>query len=159
MTKDEVNQEIDAYLKRVSKVLPDSFETDDLVEEIRIHIQESLQDKQAKNPEIDTLTLVKEVLGSLGQPEEIAQEWGKAQSFEEEEEGSESRILRAIMKQTVAVVAVIAAAWFVSSIPNSNVDFWTALIILMIFVIAEYFIRTWQRTEVSMIEADVERKR
>ncbi|MFW9933759.1 MAG: hypothetical protein ACFFDR_14055, partial [Candidatus Thorarchaeota archaeon] len=152
MTKDEATREIDAYLKRVGRALPDSFETDDLVEDIRTHILDSLQDKQDQYPDVDPLVLVKEVLSALGQPEEIAQEWGKVQTFDEEEEDHDSQMLRTVAKQSFAIVVVVAAAWFISTIPNTIVDFWTALIILMIFVIAEYFLRTWQRTEVSRIE-------
>ncbi len=159
MTKDDVTREIDAYLKRVGKELPDSFETDDLIEDIRTHILDSLQDKQDQYPDSEPLVLVREVLANLGQPEEIAQEWGKVQTFDEEEEDHDSNLLKTIAKQTFAILVVVAAAWFISTIPNTIVDFWTALIILMIFVIAEYFLRTWQRTEVSRIEADVEKKR
>ncbi len=159
MTKDKVTQEIDAYLKRVSRVLPDSFETDDLVDDIRVHILESLHDKQEQYPDSDPLVLVKEVLTALGDPEDIAQEWGKTQTFEEEEEDHDSDLLKTVVKQTFAILVVIAAAWFISTIPNTIVDFWTALFILMIFVIAEYFLRTWQRSEVSRIEADAEKKR
>jgi len=159
LTKDEASREIEVYLKKVSRELPDSFETDDLIEDIRVHILESLQDKQNKHPEIDSLTLVREVLSALGQPEEIAQEWGMVQPVADEEEDQDSQLIKTIGRQVIAIVVVIAAAWFISTIPNSIVDFWTAFIILMVFVIAEYFLRTWQRTEVSRIEADAEKKR
>lgn len=159
MTNDEVDRLISQYLKSISRKLPDSFETDDMLDEIRAHVLESLQDKIDRNPDRERLDLVKEVLENLGDPEDIATEWGKAQEFDEEEEDKESTLIRSVMKQTVALVVVVAAAWFVSTIPNSIVDFWTALIILLVFVVAEFFLRSWQKGESSKIEADMDRKR
>ncbi len=159
MTEDDVNKEIDNYLAKVNRVLPDSFETEDLIEEIRTHILESLQDKKEQQPHTDRLSLVREVLNALGDPEEIAVEWGKAQETGDEEENRRSKLYRTIARQTIAILVVIAAAYFVSVLPNTIVDFWTAFIILMVFVIAEYFLRTWQKGEVSRIEADADKKR
>lgn len=159
MTEDDVNREIDNYLAKVNRVLPDSFETDDLIEEIRTHILEALQDKREQHPDADGLSLVREILNDLGNPEEIAFEWGKAQETGDEEENRRSNLYRTVARQTIAILVVIAAAYFVSVLPNTIVDFWTALIILMVFVIAEYFLRTWQKGEVSRIEADADKKR
>lgn len=159
MTEDDVNKEIDNYLAKVNRVLPDSFETDDLIEDIRTHILESLQDKKEQQPHTDKLSLVREVLNALGDPEEIAFEWGKAQAEGDEEDSGRSNLYRAIARQTIAILVVIAAAYFVSVLPNTIVDFWTAFIILMVFVVAEYFLRTWQKGEVSRIEADADKKR
>ncbi|MFW9953495.1 MAG: hypothetical protein ACFFD3_03000, partial [Candidatus Thorarchaeota archaeon] len=147
MSNNEVSRLVENYLKKVERVLPDSFETDDLIDEIRAHIMESLQNRIDSNPSEGRLELLKEVLDSLGEPEEIAAEWGKAQSLDEEDEEKENRFLRTVLKQFLSGVVVVFAAWFVSSLPNSIVDFWTALIVLMIFVIAEYFLRSWQKSE------------
>jgi uncharacterized membrane protein len=159
MTENDVNREIDNYLAEVSRVLPDSFETDDLIEDIRTHILESLQDKKEQHPDADRLSLLHEVLNALGNPEEIAVEWGKAQTTGEEEENRRSGLYRTIVRQAFAILVVIAAAYFISVLPNTIVDFWTALIILMVFVVAEYFLRTWQKGEVSRIEANADKKR
>jgi uncharacterized membrane protein len=159
MTEDEVNREIDNYLAEVSRVLPDSFETDDLIEEIRTHILESLQDKKEQHSDAGRLSLVREVLNALGDPEEIAVEWGKAQTTGEEEKNRRSNLYRTIARQAFAILVVIAAAYFISLLPNTIVDFWTALTILMVFVVAEYFLRTWQKGEVSRIEANADKKR
>ncbi len=149
---------IEDYLKLVRKALPDSFETDDLIDEIRAHIMESLNDKQQRNPEADSTALLGEVLSSLGEPEEIAFEWGKIQEHDEIDDADTGKIRNIIIKQTIAIVAVVGAAWFVSSLPNSIVDFWTALVVLMLFVVAEYVLRNWQKTEVKRINADVSKK-
>jgi len=159
VTYEESDRVISDYLKSVARKLPDSFETDDMLDEIRAHILESLRDKVQKYPARERLVLAKEVLDNLGDPEDIAAEWGKAQDFDEEEEDQESTIVRSIMKLTIALVVVIVAAWFISTIPNSIVDFWTALIILLVFVFAEHILRSWQKSESSKIEADIERKR
>ncbi|MDF1537867.1 MAG: hypothetical protein P1Q69_03085 [Candidatus Thorarchaeota archaeon] len=159
MTYDEADRVISDYLKSVARKLPDSFETDDMLDEIRAHILESLRDKALKNPKQERLVLAKEVLDNLGDPEDIAAEWGKAQEFEEEEQDQDSNIVRAVLKQTLALVVIVVAAWFVSTIPNSIVDFWSALIILLVFFVAEYFLRSWQKGETSKIEADIDRKR
>ncbi len=159
MTYDEVDRVISDYLKSVARKLPDSFETDDMLDEIRVHILESLRDKADKNPDQERLVLAKDVLDNLGDPEDIVAEWGKAQEFDDEEEDQDSNFIRAVMKQTLALVVIVAAAWFVSTIPNSIVDFWPALIILLVFFVAEYFLRSWQKDESSKIEADLDRKR
>ncbi|MFW9848292.1 MAG: hypothetical protein ACFFF4_04085 [Candidatus Thorarchaeota archaeon] len=159
MNDDQVDRIIIEYLNNIARALPDSFETDDMLDEIRAHIQEALRDKIERDPSSDRVVLIRDILESLGEPEEIAEEWGKTQYIDEDEDEKDNQLLRAIIKQTVALVVVIAAAWFISSLPQSIVDFWTALIILLIFVVAEYFLRSWQRRESSLIEADAERKR
>ncbi len=159
MNDDQVDKIIKEYLNNIARVLPDSFETDDMLDEIRAHIQEALRDKIERNPSSDRVVLIRDILEALGEPEEIAEEWGKTQYSDEDEDEKDNQLLRAILKQTVALVVVIAAAWFISSLPQSIVDFWAALIILLIFVVAEYFLRSWQRRESSLIEADAERKR
>ncbi|MHA1908674.1 MAG: HAAS signaling domain-containing protein [Candidatus Thorarchaeota archaeon] len=159
MSEDQVEKIIMEYLNSVARVLPDSFETDDMLDEIRAHISESLGDKVENNPDADQVNLVKDVLNALGDPEEIAAEWGKAQYPDDEEDDSDNQLVRTVLQQTLAIVVVVAAAWFISTLPQSLVDFWTALIILMIFVVAEYFLRSWQKRESTLIEADAERKR
>lgn len=159
MTENQVERIIEEYLNSVARILPDSFETDDMLDEIRAHIQESLNDKIELNPAAEKVDLIRDVLDALGDPEEIAAEWGKTQFPDDESEEEDNQLIKSVIKQTVAIVVVIAAAWFISTLPQSIVDFWTALIILMIFVVAEYFLRSWQKRESTLIEADAERKR
>ena len=147
------------YLNSIARILPDSFETDDMLEEIRAHILESLSDKVANHLAANRVEITQDVINSLGDPEDIATEWGKAQYPDDDEEEGESKLVRIVLKQIIALVVVVAAAWFISTLPQSIVDFWTALAILLIFMVAEYFLRSWQKTESSRIEADTERKR
>ncbi|MCK5150361.1 MAG: hypothetical protein KAQ65_00910 [Candidatus Thorarchaeota archaeon] len=159
MNEDHVDRMIKDYLNSIARILPDSFETDDMLEEIRAHILESLSDKVANHPATDRVELAQDVLDSLGDPEDIATEWGKAQYPDDDEEDGESKLLRIVLKQIVALVVIVVAAWFISTLPDSIVDFWTAFGVLLIFMVAEYFLRSWQKSESSRIEADVERKR
>ncbi len=142
---DKVEKLILNYLNRVRKLLPDSFETDDLIDDLRIHIITALEDKTQKQPTEDRYELAMHVLGELGEPEDIAEEYGKTKEPDEYVD-EEKDNLRFIIRLIFTAIVVIAASWFVSSLPNSIVDFWTALIVFVIIATAEYYLRNWQKS-------------
>jgi NADH:ubiquinone oxidoreductase subunit 3 (subunit A) len=50
----------------------------------------------------------------------------------------------AIARLLIAVLVVLLAAWFVSNITAGSVDFWRALIVLLLLAVAEWYLRAWQ---------------
>ena len=53
MSDDEIKRIINDYIKRVSRLLPDNFETEDLLEELKAHISEGLEHKMETRPSED----------------------------------------------------------------------------------------------------------
>ncbi len=146
MSKTESDRMIEEYLKNVRSQLPDTFETDDLVEDLRVHIYDSLNDKLSRHPDEDKLHLTHEVLEDLGEPQIIADEFERTHRMEEQ--GFDKlQVIKSVLRYLISAVVVIIAAWFVSSIPGTNIDFWSALIILFVFVFAESLIRRWQKED------------
>ncbi|MHA1929327.1 MAG: HAAS signaling domain-containing protein [Candidatus Thorarchaeota archaeon] len=154
MSDETVEKMIRDYLEKVRRRVPDTFETDDLLDDLKIHILESLENKVAQNPEGDRKKLTQEVLDDLGDPETIAEEFDKSSAPESDAEDSKGTILRTIARYLFAGIIVVAAAWFVSSLENSIIDFWMALIVLLVFVGAEGVLRAWQKSESSRIEGN-----
>jgi uncharacterized membrane protein len=145
MSNNDVELAIENYLKKIAKLLPDSFETEDLLEDLRSHISESYHEKVQKNPNQDELQVITEVLEALGTPEEIAEEYGKEQVEEEEEEKSRSeRWIYYAMRLTLAIVVVVLASWVVSIVTEGAVDFMFAVVVLLAFAVIEWVVRTQQ---------------
>jgi hypothetical protein len=62
MIDEAVERIIEDYLRSIRKVLPDSFETDDLVDDLRSHIIESYQHKTEQKPDTGRIALIGDVL-------------------------------------------------------------------------------------------------
>jgi uncharacterized membrane protein len=144
MSNNEVNRIIEEHLRKIAKLLPDGFETDDLLEDLRSHIDESFNDKVQNNPDEDKLELIKEVLDALGTPEEIAEEYGVAESEEEERESRSQRWIYYTMRLTLVVFVVIVASWAASVITEGAIDFVFAVVVLLAFAVLEWLVRTQQ---------------
>ena len=144
MSNDEINRAIEDYIKKIAKLLPDSFETEDLLEDLRSHIYESYNDKVQKNPDEDKLGLISEVLDALGTPEEIAEEYGKVEVEEEEKESTADRWIYYTMRLVLVVLVVVVASWVASVITEGAVDFMIAVVVLLFFAVLEWLIRTQQ---------------
>lgn len=144
MSNSNVEQAIDNYLKKIAKLLPDGFETEDLLDDLRSHINESYAEKVQKNPNQDNLHLIIEVLESLGTPEEIAEEYGREQVEEEEGKSASDRWIYYIMRLTLAIVVVVLASWIVSIVTEGAVDFFFAVTVLLAFAVIEWVVRTQQ---------------
>ena len=76
MSEDAAIQGIDEYIKRIARLLPDNFETEDLLEDLKAHIYEALKNKKQNRPDEAETDLLSEVLDELGTPEEIARTQG-----------------------------------------------------------------------------------
>jgi uncharacterized membrane protein len=144
MRNDEINRVIEDYLKKIRKILPDSFETEDLLEDLRVHINDSYNDKVQKNPNEDKQSMVREVLEALGTPEEIAEEYGKEEVDEEERKSNIDRWIYYTMRLTLVVLVVVLASWVASVLTEGAVDFILAVVVLLAFAVLEWLVRTQQ---------------
>ncbi|OLS31632.1 MAG: hypothetical protein ThorAB25_00920 [Candidatus Thorarchaeota archaeon AB_25] len=144
MRNDEINRVIEDYLKKIRKILPDSFETEDLLEDLRVHINDSYNDKVQKNPDEDKQSMVREVLEALGTPEEIAEEYGKEEVDEEERKSNIDRWIYYTMRLTLVVLVVVLASWVASVLTEGAVDFILAVVVLLAFAVLEWLVRTQQ---------------
>ena len=143
MSDKQIDRDIESYMKRIAKLLPDGFETEDLLEDLRAHIYESFNEKVQKEPTEDKHRLIMEVLQVLGTPEEIAEEYGKEKLVEEETSPSDKWIYYT-MRLTVAILVIVLASWIVSVITEGTIDFALAVVVLLAFAVLEWIVRTQQ---------------
>ncbi|MBY8996495.1 MAG: hypothetical protein KGD60_02095 [Candidatus Thorarchaeota archaeon] len=144
MSDNEVDRTIENHMKKIAKLLPNSFETEDLLEDLRSHIYESYNEKVQKSPDDDKMHLITEVLEALGTPEEIAEEYGKVQVNEEEKKSTPDRWIYYTMRLMLAILVVVLASWVVSIVTEGAVDFMFAVVVLLAFAVLEWLVRTQQ---------------
>ena len=152
MSMREIAEIVEDYLKSVSRVLPSGFETEDMLEELEIHIDEAFQEKVQKRPQASKVDLLREVLNDLGEPKEIAEEFKRTGIHLQEQEEKRKRIFRLVVRFIINMVVVVAASWFVSNLPDAEIPFYWALGVLLVFGIFEWLIRAWQMREASRID-------
>ncbi|MHA2372047.1 MAG: HAAS signaling domain-containing protein [Candidatus Thorarchaeota archaeon] len=155
MSKEEAEKLIEDYINTTRRVLPSSFETEDLLDDLRTHILDSLQDKIAQRPSEEILVLVREVLEHLGAPEEIAKEYTMVGVADSEDSDDGRQWSRKLLRLAAAIIISVIAAAIVSYVTEGAIDFLTASVTLVLFAIAEWFLRAWHIDESSRIEAEV----
>jgi len=153
MNEKGIAQIIEDYLKDVGRVLPSGFETEDMLEELRIHIDEALQDRIQKKPLANKIDLLREVLNDLGEPKEIAEEFKRTGVLLQEQEEGEKRMSSLVVRFIINMVIVVAASWFVSNLPDAGISFYLALVVFLVFGLAEWSIRARQKREAGRIDA------
>ena len=146
MSDEEVKQIVEEFIKRTSGLLPDNFETEDLLEDLKSHIYEGLKHKQQIRPSESPDVLVQEILKELGTPEEIAEEYGQEQVPEVDTE-DDDRFQYYIVRFVAALIVAVLAAWIVSIVTEGAVEFYFAVIVLMGFAVIEWFVRANQTGE------------
>lgn len=152
MSVREIAQIVEDYLKSVGRVLPSGFETEDMLEELEIHINEAFQDKIQKRPLANKIALLREVLNDLGEPKEIAEEFKRTGVLLQEQEADDRRTYWLVMRFILNMALVVAASWFVSNLPDTGISFYWALVVFLVFGLVEWFIRAWQKREASRID-------
>lgn len=152
MSMREIAQIVEDYLKSVGRVLPSGFETEDMLEELEIHINEAFQEKVQRRPQANKIDLVREVLNDLGEPKEIAEEFKRTGVYIQEKEKYNERVYRLMVRFAINMVVVVVASWFVSNLPDAEISFYWALGVLLVFGIFEWFIRVWQMREAGRID-------
>jgi uncharacterized membrane protein len=146
---DDAERAVEDYLKRIEQLLPSGFETMDLIEDLREHILQSYRSKMIKRPSEKPIVLVDEILEELGNPEDIAAEQSQSRPNEVEFDEKRSRGMYVLGRLALAVIVVIIAAAFVAFYTGGEMDFGFTLAVLLVFVIAEWFVRAWQAGETS----------
>ncbi|MHA2024535.1 MAG: hypothetical protein ACW98U_01445 [Candidatus Thorarchaeota archaeon] len=141
---DDVKNIIEAHIKKTGSLLPDGFETEDLLEDLRAHIHQSYSDKLAKKPGEDPKLLIREVLDELGTPEEISEQYGKEQIEESDEGSTTDKWIRFSMRVTAIILVVVLASWVASTLTEGVVDFNLAVVTLLALAILEWYVRTQQ---------------
>lgn len=144
MMNDDVDRVISEYMKKIAKLLPDGFETEDLLEDLRAHIDESFIEKVRRNPDGNKKILISEVLEELGSPEEIADQYGMEHEDDEEKKSTADLWIYYTMRLTLAVLVVVLASWVASIVTEGTVDFMLAVVVLLFFAVLEWLIRTQQ---------------
>lgn len=144
MIDSEIEKVIDNYLKGLKSKLPDTFEAEDLIDDLRAHIIESFNDKRTQLTQYTDLQIIERVLEELGKPEDIAREYGIELSEEEPLEMKRSRGIRVLARLFIAIIVTVICVWTVSVMTEGRVDFWLSVVVLMVFAIAEWFVRAWQ---------------
>jgi uncharacterized membrane protein len=140
----ETEKVIEDYIKRTSRLLPNSFSAEDLVTDLRSHIYEAMNDKIRNNPSEKQSTLIQEVLDDVGTPEDIAEEFMIEQGHKIDSSGRENRFQYYVIRLVAAFVVVVIASWIVSTITYGAVDFYLAVVVLMVFAVIEWFVRAKQ---------------
>lgn len=141
MTEDQIKRRIDAFIKKTNRLLPDGFETEDLLEDLQTHIHDSLADKRDAKPDLDPITLLEEVFAAIGTPEDIAEEYKSEQILDEKKPGQIDKWIRYVMRLTAAILVAILAAWIASIVAPGTIDFGSAVIILIAFAFIEWWVR------------------
>ncbi|TFG28521.1 hypothetical protein EU527_17175 [Candidatus Thorarchaeota archaeon] len=144
MSKDNTDRMVENYIRKIARLLPDSFETEDLLEDLKAHIYEAFENKIKNRPSEGAEDLLNEVLDDLGTPEEIADEYGMEKIQESGLTKRGNRIEYYIIRLVAAFVVAVLAAWVVSIITEGAVDFYFAVVVLMAFAVIEWFVRAKQ---------------
>lgn len=147
MSDDEIRQVVEEFIKRTSRLLPDNFETEDLLDDLRSHIYEGFKHKQQIRPSDHPDILIQEILKELGTPEEIAEEYGQERVQDLNTEKDDSRFEYYVVRLVAAFVVAVLAAWIVSIVTEGAVEFYFAVIVLMGFAVIEWFVRAKQTGE------------
>lgn len=147
MIDEEVKQIVEEFIKRTSQLLPDNFETEDLLEDLRSHIYEGLKHKQQIQPSENPEVLLLEILKELGTPAEIAEEYGQERVQDLDTEKDEDRFQYYLVRLVAAFVVAVLAAWIVSIVTEGAVEFYFAVLVLMGFAVIEWFVRAKQTGE------------
>jgi len=144
VSDDEIKQVVDEFINRTSRLLPDNFETEDLLEDLKSHIYEGFRNKQQIRPSESPDVLVKEILKELGTPEEIAKEYAQERVQDVKAQKDDDRIQYYVVRLVAAFVVAVLAAWIVSIITDGAVEFYFAVVVLMGFAVVEWFVRAKQ---------------
>ena len=147
MSDEEIKRIVEDYIKRTARLLPDNFETEDLLEDLKSHIYEGLEYKKQTRPSESSVILLQEVLEELGTPEDIAEEYGKEQILEEDPDKKDDRFQYYVIRLVAAFIVAVLAAWVVSIVTEGVVDFYFAVVVLMAFAVIEWFVRAQQAGE------------
>lgn len=143
MESREVQNRIDDYLDRVRDLLPEGVERGEVIDELRVHINDALSDKMEKRPSESSMMLLEETLANLGSPREIAAEYRKELPESAVWTAKRKRMLYMIGRFVVVFLVVFLASVVVSDRFPSIMFPWFFLILLF-FTVIEWLIKLYQ---------------
>ncbi len=143
MESKEIQNRIEVYLNKVRIRLPEGVNRKEIIEELKVHINDALSDKLHNTPSESPMALLENVLNSLGSPEEIASEYHKEMSEGAVWTAKRKRMLYMIGRLVVVLfVVLVASLWISSRIPR--IGFVSLVLILLLFAIPEWLIKLYQ---------------
>jgi len=143
MKSREVLDRIDDYLDRVKDLLPEEVNRGEIVDELRVHINDALSDKMEKRPSESSMVLLEEILTDLGSPREIASEYRKELPESAAWTSKRKRMLYLIGRFVVVFFVVFLASSFVSH-RFPSINFPGFFLILLFFTVIEWLIKLYQ---------------
>jgi hypothetical protein len=142
MSHNELKPFIDEYIKKVEKVLPEGFETDDFLDTLRKKIIDLLDEKILQNPLRDSKELLFEVFEELGSPEKVKDKFVELQITNSTNETKQSLGPILAIRGAVAGAVVIIAATIMYY--TANWDFFGTLTLFSVIVIIEWIYKVWE---------------
>ncbi|MBS3794319.1 MAG: hypothetical protein KGY80_05465 [Candidatus Thorarchaeota archaeon] len=143
MDSREVQDRIDEYLDRVRELLPEVVERGEVIDELRVHINDALSDRREKRPSESSMMLLEEILVDLGSPREIASEYRKELPESAIWTSKRKRMLYMIGRFVVVVFVVFLASVFVSN-RFPSINFPGFFLVLLFFTVIEWLIKLYQ---------------
>ena len=144
MSDEEITRIVEDYIKRVSRLLPDNFETEDLLEDLKSHIYEGLTHKQQSRSTESSVILVHAVLKELGTPEEIAEEYSKERVPDPKDDAKEDKFEYYAIRLAAAIVVAVIVGLIIDFLTEGAVDFALAFFVIIGFAVIEWFVRAKQ---------------
>ena len=142
MSLDDVNRIIDNFIDKTSRLLPQTFDSEDLLDDLKTHIEESYQDKTRQHPDRDRIELIHEVLDEIGTPEEIADEYMETPGIKDQVAPRGELNIELIARLLFVILFCFVSAYVISYITGFDYP-WTVLV-LLVFGISEWAIRAKQ---------------
>lgn len=140
----EIQNKIEQYLENVKSLLPEGINRKEIIDELRVHINDAFSDKLEQSPSENPSSLLNDVLSNLGSPEEIASEYKRSISEEDVSTARKKRMLYMVGRLVIALIVItLVSAWFADTMPQ-GLDFWTYFVILLTFAVAEWLVELYQ---------------
>ena len=142
MRYDELEPFIEEYIEKARNVLPEGFETEDFLEDLKTRIIDLLDTKILDKPTEDPKLLLYEVFEELGSPENMKEKIHEPQIDHPTKENKRSPEFTLAIRGIVSggVVIIVATIMYYTA----NWDFFTTLVLLSIIVVIEWVIKAWE---------------
>jgi hypothetical protein len=143
MVNNELEPIITDYIEKTRSVLPDGFETDDFLDELKVHIVDLLKKKIHDRPTENPRVLLLEVFEELGPPESVRESFREPVHVPPSIKGNgRSPELTLAIRAAVSAIVVLIAAIILYYI--AEWDFLATVMLLSVIVVAEWIFKAWE---------------
>jgi hypothetical protein len=147
MSHDDLEPFIEEYIEKTRNALPEGFDTEDFLENLRMHITDLLREKKQKRPAEDSKVLLEEVFDELGSPEKAKEKVLTLQvDYPPQSEKRSPEFILAVRGVVSGAVVIIASIIMHYTV---NWDFLTTLILLSIIVVIEWIPKAWKMRKLT----------